>query len=103
MHHLHFVGFFSASEDQGLAIKQETYRMVAWGLLDLLLSLSDDPFDIVDALCALLHGLLSCPATIFELIWKISLEPGVLLDALHCDSVDGIAHKDTAHEVQAFP
>ena len=79
------------------------YRMVAWWLLDLLLGLCDNPSDVVDALRALLHGFLSCPAAIFELVWKIPLKPGVLLDALHCDSVDRVADKDTAHEIQALP
>ena len=84
-------------------VKQRLYRMVTCWLLDLLLSLSHNPPDVINALCTLLHSLLGCSAAIFQLIWKIPLEPGVLLDALHCDSVDGIADKDAAHEVQAFP
>ena len=77
--------------------------MVAGRLLDLLLGLGHDTADVVDALRTLLHGLLGCPATVLEFIWEVLLKPGVLLDALHADAVDWVAHKDAAHEVQAFP
>ena len=77
--------------------------MVAGRLLDLLLGLSHNPADVINALRTLLHGLLGCAAAILELVWEVLLEPGVLLDALHADAVDWVAHEDAAHEVQAFP
>lgn len=80
-----------------------THCMVAGRLLDLLLGLSDNPADVINALRTLLHGLLGCATAVLELVWEVLLEPRVLLDALHADAVDWVAHKDAAHEVQAFP